>query len=113
MNGDLFWSALEYRVSDELTASRACAELGLWCDGFLPTYPAACANHDTIEGQVWLGFGPRGQECWSFVATVQPGLTVPLREADWSHLLPDEDDDWLSVDIESRQLSIRLGRRRP
>lgn len=103
-----FWSALEYRVTREMAGSELCASRGLWCDGFLAAASEAMIQGGIIRGRVWVGLDGRKQQAWEFLLRL-PGEQASTPLQDWSALLPPEDEtDWLAVDIEGGRLEIDL-----
>jgi hypothetical protein len=58
-----------------------------------------------ITGLAWIGSVPR-QEQWAF-ELVLPNTVRSLEHVPWHTLLPAEDvTDWLSIDLEKRQIRI-------
>jgi dihydrofolate reductase len=96
-----FWGQLEYRVCAEVEGLPDRALRRYWCDGFEPLEYRLADAPPQILGRVWLD-----QEAWTFVLllpdTVADGATIP-----WASLLPAPGmTEWLSFDVEARELVL-------
>jgi hypothetical protein len=71
------------------------------------------ATPQVIEGEAWIGIGPRDQERWSFRLTL-PDRIDRRADIEWSRLLPPADvTRWLSVDRDGRHLGSDPGAAEP
>ena len=105
LEGD-YWSALEFRVSREMSGIAACRARGLWCDGFVPADYEISAQPPVIRGSVWIGLGAGSQEQWGFTL-ILPRSFSERDPIDWSQLLPADDvTGWLSVELDARRLEV-------
>jgi hypothetical protein len=98
-----FWSALEFRVTRELSGLRQKGGT-LWCDGIAPI--AFWINEDSprIEGEAWIGY--EQPTPWRFTLSL-PSRVRSREEIDWSSLLPPQDvTRWLAFDESRRILQI-------
>jgi hypothetical protein len=80
----------------------------LWCDGFIPEQYLLDAPTPRITGCAWIGIGPRKQERWKFVLSLD-GTTGSRDEISWDALLPpDEATGWLMIDPEARWMQLNF-----
>jgi hypothetical protein len=104
-----FWARLEFRLCREFDGYEEWRKLGLWCDGIYAGLVALDSSPQVIEGEAWIGLGPRNQERWSFRLTL-PERVDRRSEIEWTGLLPADDvTRWLSVDREAGHLEINPG----
>jgi hypothetical protein len=100
-----YWEHLEYRVCREFEGMEDRALRFFWCDGFIPQEYLVDDPSPRITGLAWIGSVPR-QEQWAF-ELVLPNTVRSLEHVPWHTLLPAEDvTDWLSIDLEKRQIRI-------
>jgi len=102
-----FWAGLEFRVSREMEKHPTCRQLRLWCDGFIPEDYLLDRVPGRITGVVWIGDEQR-QEKWKFSLTL-PYSPSCRSDINWSDLLPaPEANEWLVVDLEKKEIEVRL-----
>jgi len=101
-----FWLRLEYRLCHEMAGNAEWQELGLWCDGIYPGVFDLGASAPVIEGESWIGLGPRDQERWSFRLFL-PQAVEARSEIEWAQLLPPDDvTGWLTIDREAKTMEL-------
>jgi hypothetical protein len=95
-----FWTALEYRITNELWGFEDQVLRSLWCDGLVPEEYDLRADRPCIRGTAYCG--QTGQERWRFTLLVSEHGPI-----DWSTLLPPESvTGWLSVHPRERALIV-------
>jgi hypothetical protein len=106
---DDFWIRLEFRLCREFDGYDEWRKLGLWCDGLHPNVFRLDSSPQEIEGEAWIGMGPKHQERWSF-RLVLPTPVHNRAEIDWSSLLPPEDSTrWVAVKAGAKCLELDPG----
>lgn len=104
-----FWLRLEFRLCREMDGNRDWQRLGLWCDGIYPQVFQLESPEPVIEGEAWIGLGPKGQEQWSF-RLVLPQAVEDRAAIAWDRVLPAADvTGWLSLDRERREMKLEPG----
>ena len=102
-----YFGRLEMRVCRELAGVRQQELRGMWCDGFIPEEFAVVGQRCRMTGRVWVAWGGRRQECWTF-ALLLGGRTLGRDRVDWPAVLPAEDrTGWLSLDFNTKFMTIR------
>lgn len=112
MQEDDFWTRLECRLTQEMGQLDECRALGMWCDGLRPEQYALRGPGRHIQGECWIGLGPRNQETWQFRLVLKDHLSK-RSEIYWPYFLPpDGVTGWLRVFPKQRFLEIapRAGR---
>ena len=104
MDESAYWSALEYRISHELSGMSEHELRILWCDGFLPERYALQGRAPCITGRAWICCGQK-QELWHF--TLVLGGVAQREEIDWAALLPHRDaTEWIKVDEQNQSIEM-------
>ncbi len=95
------------RVTRELACMRRKDFRGMWCDGFIPESFGVVGSRCRINGRVWLAWSGERQECWDFVVLLG-AATLVREQVHWEKMLPPEDvTGWLSLDFQTRFLTVR------
>jgi len=108
MNEEDYWSALEYRVGEEMSGVEEHRRLGMWCDGLIANTFDLESEPACISGRAWVCFHSR-QEEWTFDLLL-PASGSTREQIDWAQLLPTDDaTGWLSVDLKRKHLVVTPG----
>lgn len=101
-----YFGRLEMRVCRELAGMHQTELQWMWCDGFIPEEFAVVGQRCRMTGRVWVAWGGRRQECWTF-ALLLGGETLDRDCVDWAAMLPaGEFTGWLSLDFDNKSTTI-------
>jgi hypothetical protein len=102
-----FWTALEFRVCDEMQNEPNCRRLRLWCDGFIPEQYFLDQEPNRVTGVAWIGTDLT-QEAWAF-SLILSSSASSRADINWAGLLPPpEAKVWLVVAPQKKEIEVRF-----